>query len=251
MFKWAIKAGFVWALCATAASSQPLISTRGETDFSARKNAFLIAIPLLHTYGWGTELQYLRTIEERYGWNVSLSFASYKNRDETRIASFFSDQGGRDFIFDKINYAYIMGFTVGGQYELIPRKEFTRVRVLAGLGVGPALAILKPYLIEEGIPDNFGFLIPVATVYRNDISYNEIIGQADYFQGFDQLSTQVGIKIRGDLSVDLSGSSQFVRIVRVGVQADIFGKEVPIMLNTPNQSTFFGGHIALMLGNAW
>lgn len=217
----------------------------------------------LHTYGIGVDIQYtVRPPQyERYELMLNVSLASFKDRDEGRIVSVYANQGGRNFIWEKQNYAYFLSPTVGAQYVLIERSEFNRVQVKAGLSVGPSIALLKPYLVDIAvrIPSAPGFVAPQPVVFdpinrssflNRPMVYSDVIGESEFTQGFDRISARYGGRIRADFTVDLSGSSYFVRAIHLGVQMDMFPRQLPIMVRD-NQQTFIGAFAGFVVGSAW
>lgn len=202
----------------------------------------------LHSFGVGIDVQYRRNFKPQWDLLFEFSLAAYKDRNENRVSSLYAPFGGRPFIFDKQNYAYFMGFGFGGQYIIMPRSEFNRLQLSAGLTIGPEIALLKPYNLDI-IRDN-GDVIFVSEQY-NGQRPEEVFGKSGFFDGFGNTTAQVGIKVRANVTLDLSGNSYFVRAIHFGFQYDQFFNEVPIMFSLPNQRSFLGGFVGLVIGNAW
>jgi hypothetical protein len=206
----------------------------------------------IHRFGLGFEAQLTHRYHDRWMRHYGLSLASYKDPHETRIESFYKDQGGKDFIFDKSNYCYVMGFVAGIERELLPRTEHSRLSFNVGAAAGPNFAFLKPYFVEIAVP-----ITPtqaVVEVQRYDsrqLDFTDIVGEADYFTGFGEMQVQVGGKVRVFGTLNLAGSSLYVRAIQFGFQADAFFNRLPIMDQTRNRAVFWGGWVSFLLGNAW
>jgi hypothetical protein len=225
-----------------------------DPEFTQKDNSFVLGAHL-HSYGFGVDLQYRKRYTDRVDLLFSYNIAAYKNRGEGRTPSDYVSQGGRDYIFDKVNYCYINGFTVGAQYKLVGRSEFNRVQISAGGGIGPSIALLKPYLLDvfpkQSLPGQFVEL--QVAPYAGPVIHprGDIFGQADFFSGFGNIKAQFGLKVRGDVTIDLSGNSFLVRAIHLGLQADLFGKDLPLLYAGDNKNSYFGGFVGVVLGSAW
>jgi len=212
----------------------------------------------VHSFGYGGEIVYARSLSDsRWEQCYTLNFASYKHKKELKIPSLYSDAGGADYIFGKMNYCYVMGLTYGMQYKLLGRSEFSRVKVSTGLSAGLSLAFLKPYMLEIWYPINppqarsgFSVLEQYDPTNPKHNSQN-IVGEGDYFAGFNNLYVMPGIKCLWLNNIDLHYSNLFIRAIQVGVQVDVFFEEVPIMGIEQNKNIFFGGYLGIMIGNAY
>lgn len=226
----------------------------GKVDPTASpKNHAIVTGAHIHTFGVGLDFQYRRKVREEIDFLLSVNLASYKDPAEARVQSLNADLGGTDYIYDKANHAYFLGATLGGQYVIVPRTEFSRVQVSAGLGAGPVLIIRKPYLLEVIRDIGGGFAELVVEPYQGPDEHPQtfIFGQAQYLQKLNLISTQWGFRIRGDLTVDFSGSSYFVRALHLGFQGDFTGSPVPILYLGQNRSVFWGVFAGFVIGNAW
>ncbi|MCS7074641.1 MAG: hypothetical protein NZ108_09265, partial [Bacteroidia bacterium] len=82
-------------------------------------------------------------------------------------------------------------------------------------------------------------------------SYLDIVGEADYFNGMDQLQIVPGARIQWSNCLDLSASNFFVRGIHTGLQVDIFSKQLPLRDTGANKSIWVGGFLGFMIGNGW
>lgn len=254
--------GLVLVLCAAggARAQEGVVSA---DDYLPKQNAISVGFHV-HTYGVGFDIEYRR----RQKWNSrfeavgTLTLDNFKNKEEaaTDIATVF---GGSRFVYDKQNWAYVLGFMGGMQYVLVPRSEFSRVEFKGGISLGPLVTLLKPYYVEVFTGRSIGgFAETVQIPYdvktpqtffnpRRPINVNDIVGEGDWFQGFGRIRTQTGFRVRADFTLDVSGTSYFVRALNFGLQYDVYGSPLPILASQPNKQNWFGGYLGIVLGNAW
>ncbi len=213
-----------------------------------QKNHAIVTGAHAHSFGLGFDLHYRRKYADRVDLLFEWALSSFRDPSETRVPSLYSSQGGRDYVLDKQNQVYFLGMTAGAQYTLIQRTEFSRVQVSGGLGVGPIWAIRKPYLLEV----IRGNTLVVEPYQGPEVqSFESIFGQGEFLRRFDLISTQWGARVRGNLTVDLSGTSFFVRALHLGFQGDFFSSPVPILFSGANRSSFWGVYAGFVVGTAW
>ena len=206
---------------------------------------------LAHTYGFGFDVRYFIP-RPRTDYFVSLSMASYKNSKELRIKSAYADQGGKDYVYDKQNYGYVIAPTFGFSRKLIQRNLFNRVGVSASLSGGPLLALLKPYYVQVAVPFNGNQAL--VEVHRYDpllYNYGNIYGVADYFLGVREITVMPGARMKLGTMVDLSAGTAYIRAVELSLFADVFAKRLPLLGATPNKQLFIGGSVEILVGNIW
>lgn len=239
---------------------------RPSDDYLPKRNSFSVG-GHVHTFGIGFDLQYRRRFQwnNRFEFVGTFSFSNFKNKEEARYNTGVNFTIADGFVYDKLNWAYVMGFIGGVQYVLVPRSEFSRVEFKAGLSMGPTLVLLKPYYVEvfAGVLGNVPITVQVpyslnrvydiflAAQRSRTLEITDIVGEGSWFQGFGGINTQVGWRMRLDFTLDLSGSSYFVRGINFGLQYDLYGRALPILENGYNPKNWFGGYMGIVLGNAW
>lgn len=216
-----------------------------ETEYAPKQNSFTFG-GHLHSFGVGIDFQYRRQIIPRYELLAATTIGNIKDPGEATVGSLYGFAGYRDYVADKQNYFYPWWLGVGMQRILIPRSEFSRVQFKMGATLGPVMGIVKPYLLDVILgPRRLG-----VRQYQGQPA-ESILGESDWFQGFDRVTTIWGMRYRVEATLDLSGSSWFVRAVQFGIQADVYPREVPLVFNQPNSRVFFGGFLGINIGNGW
>ncbi len=200
-----------------------------------------------YTFGWGFDVHQTFKASEKREYIFKLDIASLKNKNESRNPSIYRDQGGKAYIFDKTNYCYNLGLTYGQQWDIIPKGTINHVSFKIGISGGLAFAILKPYFIEV-INTRFS-RIDVDQYSSSKYSINDIVGESDYFQGFDRLKLHPGLRLKLHSCLDLGHEKFLVRAIYTGMQADLFNQRPQIMDTTHNPQFFFSLFLGFMVGN--
>lgn len=206
---------------------------------------------LAHSFGFGIDVQY-HLIRRNSSLVFSTSLSSYKDPKELKIQSAYADQGGKRYIYDKKNYAYILAPTFGYSKNWIPNSGFSKVGLSTTFSAGPLLALLKPYYLEVAIPFNGNQAFVEVDKYDAALyNYSNIVGEADYFLGLNEMKIQPGF--RGEIStmVDFAGNRNLIRGIEVSVFGDIFAKPLEIFDINDNRTFWFGGSIEFLIGNTW
>jgi hypothetical protein len=202
-----------------------------------------------YTYGWGFDFHQSYRINDKREHILKIDIASLKNKNESRNASVYRDQGGKAYIYGKTHYGYNLGLTYGQQWYLIPKRNINHVSFILGINGGAAFAILKPYYVE----------VINAQLSRIDIdqyssakyTINDIVGESDFFQGFDKLKLIPGFRLKFHTFLDLGNENYFVRALYSGIQTDIFAKKPEIMDTVQNPQIFFSLFMGFLIGNKY
>lgn len=204
-----------------------------------------------HSYGFGFDVQ-SRILGTRGDIVLGASIASLKHPLELKITSAYSGQGGKDYIYDKINYAYTIAPTGGFSKILMPKTGFNKISINATVSGGPLLTLLKPYYVDVAVPIG-GNQAKIEPAKYDPLKYNftNIVGEADFFLGTSEIKVVPGMRGKIASLVDFSGSIDYIRGVELGVYADYYPKAPALMGITANRQWFVGGSVELLIGNTW
>lgn len=214
----------------------------------------------LSNRGLGVNLNFFRG-GDRQQLVYGVDIFSVRGANEASVQSAFGDQG-KDYVYGKQNYLFVITPSIGLQRELIPKAlgNFANVRV--GAQLGPAIGLLNPYSVEifEPIRNNtggqayYGYRV-IVPYDPTEHSYDEIIGRAGLLSSKLNLRAQLGVSLRLHTLVDFSRNQRYIGGMQIGLNADYFPKEVPIMAElggkVQNQRFFLAGNIGLVFGNRW
>lgn len=206
---------------------------------------------MAHSFGIGFDVQYL-VLRGEWDYSIGLSLSSYKNPKEMKIESAYKDQGGKDYVYDKLNYCYVLAPMFGVSRKLISKGVFNRIGLKGHFSAGPLLALMKPYYLEVAVPFNGNQAFKEIHKYdHTKYNYSNIYGVGDYFLGMNEIFMIPGARIKAATSVDFSSGTAYIRSIELGMFADIFAKKLPMFGFTANRQGFIGGSIELLIGNTW
>ncbi len=229
----------------------PLLGMSQEKSPAPTPTAGLAFGVFAHSFGFGFDVRYLMP-RSGSDYFIGLSMSSYKNPHELKIKSAYSDQGGKDYVYDKLNYGYVIAPTFGITRKLIKRNLFNRIGVSASVSAGPLLALLKPYYVEVAVPFNGNqALVEVHPYDPNQYNYGNIYGVADYFLGMKEMRAMPGGRAKFGTLIDFSAGSTYIRAVELSLFADIFAKQLPLLGTNFNKQAFIGGSVEILVGDIW
>lgn len=204
-----------------------------------------------HSYGLGFNVEYWKAGNEN-DMIFSLAMSSYRTKQEQKVESFYKDQGGKDYVFDKKNYFYTITPSIGISREVIRKSPHNRVSLRVGGNAGFNLGILKPYYIEVAVPISPTQARVQETKYDgSQHSYIDIVGEADYFLGFNELSVVPGLHLEANSMLDFSRGRDYIRGIELAVFTDLFTQKVELMDLNENKQVFLGVKLGLLIGNTW
>ncbi len=207
---------------------------------------------LIHSYGLGLGVTGRTWTSERQArfWQVDL--ASYRLREETRIRSAYRDQGGKNYIYGKVNYVYLLEGVYGYQRLIAYRSTVSALQVSLQLGAGPALALLKPYYIEIAVP-----VSPTSAVIKVDrydpslYTYTDIVGEADFYLGFDAIRVIPGAVVQAATELEFGRKATLFRALVIGARLQGFTGGVQSLAMRPPRRYWLSGFMSFYIGNAW
>ena len=167
----------------------------------------------------------------------------------------------RGFIFGKQNNFYPLRVGVGEKRFLSEKGKRKGLAVGVSYEGGPTLGLLKPYyLILRHTSDNPGNFTSIRSERYSDenaprfLNWDDIFGADKLTKGLDELGIVPGINIKGSLHFDWGAYGEFIRSAEIGLMADAFIRDVPILADNDilginnNQNIFLNFFVNLRLG---
>lgn len=209
---------------------------------------------MLHNFGWGFDIQYYLLKDNGKTITISTSISSFKHPQELKRNSAYADQGGKDYIWAKRNYGYVFAPTVGFGKDWIGRNDFNKINLRTNVAIGPALGLLKPYYLEVAIPigGNQAF-VDIDQFDPALYNYTNIVGEADYFIGVNELQVVPGIQGRVSTMLDFAGNKDVIRGIELALFGNYFAQPLELVDATvaSNKRFWVGGSIEFIIGNTW
>lgn len=216
----------------------------------------------LNTDGWSgfIEMGY-RKSREKVNY-FQFEFAEKKHPKEDKKPGAFKgvDIGGfvyteKPYIFGKQNNFYQAKLGLGQRRLIGGKGNKNGVEVTALYYGGISVGLLKPYYLN--VQDQAtGQSIEVK--YGQDTAYDalflnrtRIIGGAGFGKGWSEISIVPGLHAKTGLRFDWAKFNDIVSALEVGVNAEYYTKEVPIMILQENKQFFFNAYLSLQFGKRW
>jgi hypothetical protein len=204
-----------------------------------QENTFEINI---HTNGAALGLNFgeIETYYKTKFWHVSLGELQHYRQTRQSRALQGGGLGGnfRSFVFGKQNNFFVIR---GGYGE---KKYFSEKARTKGVAVGysyeggPTLGLLKPYyLVLRYVTERPGGQNYRSEKYSEEnalrfLSNENIFGADNFLRGFGEVKLRPGIHGKAALHFDWGALDEFVKAVELGIMADVFFQEVPIMVES-------------------
>lgn len=177
---------------------------------------------------------------------------SYRSKYEGRVRSAYRDQGGKDYVFGKLYYAYLLQLVRGYQYIIAPRTITSPLQVSLQGGLGLSVGILKPYYLEIAVPvSSTQAVIEVDTYDPLRHSYTDIVGEADFYLGFDRIQMIPGFVVQAGVMMDVGKDPSLIRGLAVGMRIQGFARPLQTLYQRAGRSLWAAGYMAFYIGNAW
>jgi len=216
---------------------------------------------------------YYRTQYWHFGIGELKHHREYKNRDGITGGN-SSGRNSRSYIYGKQNnlYAVRVGYGVKRYYSEKARKKGLAIGV--SYEGGPTLGILKPYYLEINRTEIGGQVKPSPEKFNGSnanlfLNTDRIFGAAPAINGLNELKIRPGIHLMGAIHFDWGAFDEYVKAVEVGIAADVFFSDMPILIddatftnntgspvdilsrNVKNRPFFINFYISFQLGKRW
>lgn len=209
----------------------------------------------LNTDGWGMFYEHgkYKTIKKTNLWWLELG--ERKSPKEEKISSGQDIGGGfilvgNPYVFGKENNFYYLKAGVGQQYLIGGKGNKNGVAVSAIYGGGLSLGYLKPYYLNVHDPN---------TNTDNDIRYSDTVsekfldptlinGASGFTKGFTEGKFVPGAYARLALRFDYGRYNELLSALEVGINAEYYSKEMPIMIQNEPKQFFYNAYIAIEFG---
>jgi hypothetical protein len=156
---------------------------------------------------------------------------------------------GNLFTLGKQNYLFVFRPQYGREFVLFRKAPEEGVQINGILAAGPSIGVVKPYYIQYQFTSNDIRSVPYDP--RIHTSIDRILGSGSFFEGFDQAKFRIGASIKAAASFELGTFRNSVTGFEVGLLAEIFSQNVPIMAPSfaNNQNIFTSGYVNIFFGS--
>lgn len=223
-----------------------MIKQEEEGNLSFRKHT-IVGIQL-RTNGYGAFLELGRRSSQRLTTTYSLELSEIKEAKEEKWQS-PENLFNNSYVYGKINNFYQAKLGLGQQYILGQKGNKNGVAVIALAQGGISAGLVKPYYLK--LEDNQGV--------QKTISYYEdsttFLGAQNYFgsggfgKGWNQVKFKPGVFAKTAIRFDFGRYNERVQAIEIGMSAEYYFSEVPIVAYVSPKKLFYQGHVAFVFGS--
>ncbi len=177
---------------------------------------------------------YYRTNYFHFGIGELKHNREFKNRDGITGGSI--GNSSRSYIFGKQNNLYTLraGYGVKRYYSEKARKK--GLAIGASYEGGFTLGLLKPYFLEIRTNSIDASARVVVEKFNGEnaeafLTPERINGAAPAINGFTEIQLRPGFHLNGALHFDWGAFDEFVKAIEVGIAADVFFGDVPLLID--------------------
>ncbi|MFZ4544460.1 MAG: hypothetical protein ACOYOA_10450 [Saprospiraceae bacterium] len=201
-------------------------------------------------YMWGN----LKTYYKTSFYKIELGYL--RNPKESRISpQGLAVQTANSYIYGKRNSFWQLKGGWGAKRYLSEKDAARGVAVGLSYSFGPNLGLLKPYYLQLHSSENStiklvnNFIKYSPETAATFLNKNRISGTAPFFTGIGEMKLIPGGHINFGLHLDWGAYEDYVRALEVGVAADFFLQNVPIMVaDSQNRPYFFNLYMQVQIG---
>lgn len=205
-----------------------------------------------HTSGWGIQFRRSSNITGYKKLMFEGDFVSMKHPKEIKSVNQAFDNA-RSYVYGKQYAMSIFRAGIGRQKTLFSKGDRNGVEIRLVYSGGLSLGILKPVYLNILKPTGtFGEFVVVTERYDPLKHFTDnIYGRAPFTEGFGKLSARPGGYAKFGFNFEYAPFFEDVKALEIGVIADFYPKEIPIMAFTENKQIFLTFYLTIMYGRKW
>ena len=192
----------------------------------------------------GIMFKYAKAVSNRQYARFGVELVNVKHERERR-----SNQNSfqSSFIKDKAFYLFALRPHYGREWVLFRKAPEDGVQLNFFGAVGPSIGITKPYYVRYGSTPSEAVSVP----YTSDLIDNNIQGAGGFAEGFDRLRFFPGAHTRAGFSFEFGKFNNSVMGIELGVQAEIYAKQIIIMPRAGGDRFYSAAFFTLYYGNKY
>ncbi|MGB3548731.1 MAG: hypothetical protein WBA17_17290 [Saprospiraceae bacterium] len=213
------------------------------------------------SFGIGMKVGKISSYDKMSFWAVELSDMRHPRELRSNFEKVIiqTNRVSRAFILGKQNNFYTIRAGLGGRTYVSEKAKQRGVAVGYSWQAGPTLGLLKPYYLEIDTGEPGGGAVVSDVKFNGDnaelfLDRFRIFGASNWSRGLSETKLRPGVHAKFAVHLGLGAFDEFAKSLEVGVQADYFFTEIPLMVEsdlTPgieNTPLFLNFFVALQLG---
>lgn len=207
----------------------------------------------LNTNGWGFSYEHgkYKDVFKTNIWWLELSEIKHPKEEKGVVTDGAGFVIGNPYIYGKQNTAFALRAGIGQQRLLGGKGNRNGVAVSAIYGGGLSAGLVKPYYVNA--------LIDLNTFEARDIKFGDgfdttflnpglIFGGSGFGKGLNEIKVQPAVHTKLALRFDYGRYSEVVSGIELGVNAEYYFQELPLMALIKNPQFIFNGYVAVLFG---
>ncbi len=215
-----------------------------EEGVIAYKKSFVFGAKLLND-GYGIFFELGRASSIKKSLLYQLEISERKHIKEDKQSNPFINS--IPFIYGKENFFYPAKLGVQQQILLGNKSNKNGVSVTANYGGGISMALLRPYYLQVQKGNDLIYVkydSPDSSLFLN----GPIYGGPTFGKGWSDLTVTPGLYAKTALRFDYGAYNEIVSALEVGLTAEYYTKEIPILLQNPQRKFFFSAYFSVLFG---
>ena len=211
-----------------------------------------------NSYGLFAEKVWINTIYSKKIIQLDLMY-HIDPQQKKLVGEVIGDRTYKKYIYGKRNDFFSIKFNYGYRRTIAERamqKNGVAVYFIYLLGVN--LGIEKPYYLYLRDVDNVNVVHEEAysnankdRFLNNSPNNGQIVGYAGFKYGFNQMKPLFGGNIKLGLHFDWAKQSEFIKALEVGINLDVYHRNVTILANNKNRPYLLSAYLSFQLGKRW
>ncbi len=207
----------------------------------------LVAGAKLVTDGYGVFFEYGKYLSPKKSILFQLDIAEKKSQKEQKEST-YNGYGTTPFIYGKVNFVYPVKLGMQFQSLLGNKSNKNGVSVTANYGGGLSLAFLRPYMIQVNKSGTNTYVSYNSADSLLFLDPTLIQAGPGFGTGWNKTTVTPGIYGKTALRFDYGTYNEMVSAIEIGLIAEFYTKNVPIMVYSPAKKFFFSAYASIMIG---
>ena len=213
----------------------------------------------INSSGWGLFMDYTKRVNMDKKRTVLFDVAFLKHPKELKKVNeynfAFSFDSPKPFVYAKQNSFISTKVGYGNKFLIGEKAEKSGFEVTFNYVLGPSLGLVKPYYLEI-LYEQDGNIFSVAQKYSPEtasffLDATSIYGYSGFGQGLGELTVIPGGFGKAGLGFDWASFDEYIKTIEIGIGAEVYLQDVPLMILETNQPYFVYLYLSLQLGKKW
>ena len=210
------------------------------------------------TTGWGIFGDLTKDVNYDKKRVMYFELAFLKNPKETKRVNEFTIgfTPPKPFVYGKQNTFFNLKAAIGEKRLIGEKAEKSGFQISANYAGGFSAGFVKPYYLEAINTDSEDGNLTIPIRYSPEteslfLDATKIYGASGFSAGFNEISFVPGLFGKAGLNFDWATYDDFVKSAETGIGAELYLKEIPIMIQENNKPLFVYLYLSLQFGKKW